>query len=101
MAYEIVFSLRAMDDYFEIVHYLRNKFSEKEVNEFDKLLDEKIDFISSHPLAFAMVNDYDANLRKCIINQLTVVYYDVYDSRIEILTLFDGRKNPAELNLFG
>jgi plasmid stabilization system protein ParE len=101
VAYEIIFSIRATENYFQITDYLLQRFSENTMLEFDRLLDEKINFISEHPFAFTKVNDYDLHLRKCIINQITILYYDVYENRIEILALFDGRQNPDKLNLLG
>jgi plasmid stabilization system protein ParE len=85
-----------MEDYIQITDYLQNKFSEKAIDEFDKLLDEKIKFLSENPLAFAKVNSYDEHLRKCLINNITVVYYDMYETKVEILALFDGRQNPEK-----
>jgi plasmid stabilization system protein ParE len=97
MAFEVNFSPKAIDDYFQIVTYLRHHFSEQAVDNFDEQLNEKINLLAENPFAFAAINKYDLHLRKCIINNITQVYYDVYTSKVEILSLFDGRQNPEKL----
>ena len=64
---------------------------------FDKLLAEKLLFLAVNPLAFPLANSPNPYLRKCVINNKTVVLYDVRDNQVNILSLFDGRQNPEKL----
>ncbi|MDR0830846.1 MAG: type II toxin-antitoxin system RelE/ParE family toxin [Prevotellaceae bacterium] len=97
--YEILWTMRAENDLDNILGYLENNWTEKEINNFAQLLDKNLDLISSNPNMFVLY-DIDKNIHKCVIAPQTSIYYVVdYDKNtVTLLTLFDNRRNPKILN---
>ncbi|MEY4877166.1 MAG: hypothetical protein RL708_2315 [Bacteroidota bacterium] len=100
MEFKVILTKEAEQNYLEICHYIEQKFSEKEVFEFDQKLSEKLLLLSVRPYIFPIVSEKQ-QIRKCLINNLTVVYYQIENNTIYVLYLFDGRQNPEKLNFFG
>lgn len=100
MGFKVILTKEAEENYLQICDYILNKFSEKEVIKFDKQLSEKLLLLSVSPFIFPIVSE-QKQIRKCLINNLTVVYYHVDGNKVFILFLFDGRQNPKKLNFFG
>ena len=100
MVYEVVLSKRALNDYSKITSYLLHKFSEKEAKSFDRKLSIKLGFLSINPFAYRVCLP-NKQIRKCVINNLTLVLYQIKDEKVFVISLFDGRQNPEKLNFFG
>jgi plasmid stabilization system protein ParE len=100
MGFKVVLTKEAEENYLQICDYILNKFSVKEVVKFDKKLSEKLLLLNVSPFIFPIISE-QKQIRKCLINNLTVVYYQVNGDEVLILFLFDGRQNPEKLNFFG
>ncbi|MFM2224892.1 MAG: hypothetical protein RJA07_1094 [Bacteroidota bacterium] len=100
MGFKVVLTKEAEENYLQICDYILNKLSEKEVVKFDNKLSEKLLLLSVSPFIFPIVSE-QKQIRKCLINNLTVVYYHVEGDNVSILFLFDGRQNPEKLHFFG
>ncbi len=96
MVYEVILSKQALSDYSKITKYLLHKFSEKEAKAFDKRLSAKLILLSINPFIYNICYE-KKQVRKCVINNLTLVFYQVKNDQVNILSLFDGRQNPEKL----
>jgi hypothetical protein len=56
-------------------------------------------FLSINPFAHNICFE-KRQIRKCIINNLTLVLYQIKDEKVFVVSLFDGRQNPEKLNFF-
>jgi len=97
---DVVWTARAERDLDNIFDYLESNWTQREIDNFTKLLEHNIELIAKHPNMFQF---YDAgrNIHKCVISQQTSVFYavDFDKNTVVILTLFDNRRNPKSLNL--
>ena len=96
MQLQIFWSKRASDDFDETLSYLYDNWGEKSTLKFIDKIDELIHYISQNPFIYPLVKD---NIRKCVVNKYTTLYYRVKDDTVEIITLFGNRQNPDKKKL--
>lgn len=96
--YRILWSDRATSDLQNIIDYLLNKWTEKEVRNFVKKLDNRLELISINPRLFPKTNKRK-NVRRSVLTKQTVIYYETSNDIIKIVTLFDPRQNPKKLKI--
>jgi len=94
--YKIAWTRKALTDLDNIILYLETNWAEKEVSNFFRKLDKRIDLIAQRPLLYPQTTTRKNVHRSVLISQLTI-YYRVNKNTVEILTLFDNRQNPKKL----
>lgn len=98
MALNIVWTDRALRNLRTVQVYLQNKWTQKELDNFNTALDEKVNFIRLQPEAFPATAKRE-NVRKAVLGKQTTIFYAIEPNQIRILTLWDNRQNPEKLNL--
>lgn len=93
---QVVLSKRAKIKLENLLYYLENEWSAKSKTDFIKKLDRSIAQISKLPESCPESNIF-TGLYKCVVTRQTTVYYRIKNQKIEIITLFDTRQNPAVL----
>jgi plasmid stabilization system protein ParE len=96
--YRIQWSDRAIFDLQNIIDYLLYKWTKKEVRNFVRKLDKRLELISINPRIFPKTNKRK-NVRRSVLTKHTVIYYETSTETIKIVTLFDPRQDPKKLNL--
>jgi len=98
--FEIEWTSEAKRNLNSIFDYLENSWSEREISNFAKKMESDLKIISKHPATFPYF-DKDKNVRRCVLTPQTTIYYREIPSenRVVIITLFDNRQNPDNLNL--
>mgnify|MGYP006450159441 FL=1 len=76
-------------------HLLKNR-SKKVKDDFVAKLDHCIELIRTQPEIFPE-SIKGKQLRRCVITKQTTMYYRFNSKRINIVTLFDTRQDPNEL----
>ena len=94
--YRILWSEKAIFDLQNILYYLNNKWTEKEVRDFSKRLDKRLNLISINLRLFPKTNKRK-NVRRSVLTKHTVIYYKTSNEMIKIVTLFDSRQDPNKL----
>ncbi|MBW6499213.1 MAG: type II toxin-antitoxin system RelE/ParE family toxin [Bacteroidales bacterium] len=81
--------------YFKILDYLKEKWSDKEVENFVLNTEKTIKQISGNPYMFKP-SSKKKEIRRGFISNLTSIYYRVkpVKKEIDILLFFDNRKRP-------
>jgi plasmid stabilization system protein ParE len=97
-SYRLLWSDEALSNLREIINYLENRWTHKEIGKFANLLEHQLKLIVSNPLLFPMV-DKSLDLRKAVLSRQTTIFYRVKGFEIHILSLFDNRQNPAKLRI--
>jgi len=95
---EIRLSLRAAKKLDLLLVYLENEWSAKAKNDFIRKLEKSFKQIQLHPHSFP-VSEKVKGLRKCVVTKQTTVYYKYSDTVIHIITLFDNRQNPDQIEI--
>lgn len=96
--YSIVWSDEASSNLDSIIEYLQNRWTDKEISRFFKLLEKRIGILSHNPHAFPAV-EFDSNIKRCVLSEQTSLFYQIQSDTIVILSLFDNRRNPDSLQL--
>jgi plasmid stabilization system protein ParE len=96
--YELYWSDRALEDLKNITNYLDEKWTQKEIRNFVRRLDKRLDLISVNPRLFPKTAKRK-NIRRSVLTKHTVIYYEATENAVTIVTLFDPRQHPKKLRL--
>jgi len=94
--YRIIWSELALSNLKEIVSYFESQWTEKELQKFAQLLDKRLSSIERNPHLFPLIN-YSENMRRSVLSKQTTIFYQVVNTDIRIICLFDNRQNPQHL----
>jgi plasmid stabilization system protein ParE len=72
--YKIIWSDQALRNLKSIIDYLENRWTEKEIGKFSKLLDHNLKLIEAMPFLSPLSFDFQ-NTRKAILSHQTTIYY--------------------------
>ena len=98
MVRKIVFSSKADNDLAQIIEYLKNEWSDKQIKDFISILDEKLKVIIKYPQSYPSVL-HNKSIRKCVLIKQIGLFYLIKKESISVLRLFDTRSNPSKLKL--
>ncbi len=96
--YKLIWSDEALEGLKEIIAYLENKFSEKDVKKFAKKLDRQLEIIQTNPESFPF-SPKSKTVRRSIIAKLTSIYYAIDKDTVKLISIIDNRKNPHSLKI--
>ncbi|WP_432419282.1 type II toxin-antitoxin system RelE/ParE family toxin [Gracilimonas sediminicola] len=96
--FEILWSEKALNDLDRILEYLETQWTLTEVQNFKKILFQRIGLIGKYPKLFrpSKIKPY---LRRSVLSKQTSIYYQVdkHKPRITIVRLFDNRMDIRKL----
>ncbi|MEZ4721391.1 MAG: type II toxin-antitoxin system RelE/ParE family toxin [Flavobacteriales bacterium] len=98
MSFDIRWSARARQDYFNILEYLIEEWGIGSARKFDKKLQKAVSSIQDNPLQFP-ASDRMPNIRRCVVVKQCSLYYRINGQLIELITLFDTRQHPRKRRL--
>ena len=96
MALEVRWSNEAEFQLEEIINYLENNWTKKEIKSFFKRLEEGIEEIRQYPLRHK-ISDRKNNTREFQLSPHTTIFYTFNDQTLDILLLWPNKKNPSKL----
>ncbi|MBY0435441.1 MAG: type II toxin-antitoxin system RelE/ParE family toxin [Cyclobacteriaceae bacterium] len=96
--YKLLWSDRALADLQNILTYLLENWTEKEVKIFARRLDKRLEAIRQNPKLFPAASQRKS-IRRSVLTGHTVIYYETKEKVISIITLFDSRQDPKKLRL--
>jgi len=96
---EVYLSKIAESKLVKLTNHLLEEWNAKVRNEFVNKLTTKINQISSYPKSCPQSENFEG-LFKCVVSKQTSFYYRIHIDKqeIEIITFFDSRQNPKNLN---
>lgn len=94
--YKLRWSDRATSDLQNIIDYLKYKWTDKEVKNFVRRLDKRLELITINPRLFPNTNKRKS-VRRSVLTKHTVIYYETSNDLVSIVTLFDPRQDPKKL----
>jgi plasmid stabilization system protein ParE len=98
MAYEVIISTDVLKSLDAVIFYLERRWSENVAKKFLLTFYKKVDAIALNPTISRSSSRYPA-IRKIFITKHNILYYEVFEERIELLQIFDSRQNPQK-NIF-
>ena len=96
MAYKLHWSEEAVSNLENILEYLNQNWSAKEVANFKQSLGLQLDLIIKNPLMFP-VSNHIPRLRKAVLSKQTTVFYEVKGKAIYLAYLHVNRKDIKNL----
>lgn len=76
-----------------IVSIIERDWGTRYVNRFLDRLDDVVEKIQTHPYLFQAI-PVNPKYRRCVVSKQTSLVYEVTDSKIILLYLFDNRQEP-------
>jgi plasmid stabilization system protein ParE len=95
--YEIVWSPRAKITYTQVIEYLYEEWTIKEIKAFIHRTEQVIGYISDSPKLYPYSKTAQAH--RCVVVKQVSLFYRVKPNHIELLVFWDNRQNPAILLL--
>jgi len=96
--YKLFWSDRALADLQNIITYLTENWTQREIQNFARRLDKRLELITINPNLFARTARRK-NIRRSVLTKHTVIYYETKENVITIVTLFDPRQSPKKLRV--
>jgi plasmid stabilization system protein ParE len=93
--YDIIWSKRAYNNLSEIIAYLEENWTEKEIQRMSSKLDRCLNIIENNPEAFPSSNT-KPGLRRVVITKQNILYYRTEGSLVILVNIFDARQNPKK-----
>lgn len=95
---KIEWSLEAQINLNNIIAYLEDEWTEKEVRYFSERLEKQLSILRQTPEIYKQ-SIRRAGLRECQVTHHNTVFYSFDDESVYIVTIFDNRQDPQKLNL--
>jgi len=97
MSYQIIWSPQANYSYQQILKYLQNRWTEREINNFIERTEEGLSFISQNTLLYRYSKQNDSY--KSVVTEQTSLIYQINQDKVELLSFWDNRQDPEKLNV--
>ena len=96
MDYKILWTEEALSNLEEILDYLNERWTQKEINKFKDKLNKQLELIIKFPKIFP-VSNFHPDLRKAVLSKQTTIFYKIQDNIIYLAYLFDNRKDIRKI----
>ena len=96
--YKLLWSDRAHEDLKGIIDYLSRNWTQKEIKKFAARLEKRLGIITMNPSLYPSTKK-KKNVRRSVLTKQTIIYYQVTEDAITVLTLFHARRNHSKLKL--
>ena len=96
MALNIEWSEEAISNLRNIIEYLKENWTAKELQSFSKKLDEQVELIRRKPATYKASKRLNGT-RECFVTKHNTLFYVYDESTVFIAVLWDNRQNPNKL----
>jgi len=91
--YKLIWSDEALQNLKSIIAYLEERWTNREINKFARLLDRNLELIKDNPQLFPK-SDHSQELRRSVISKQVSLYYRIENQTVHIVSIFNNRQNP-------
>lgn len=92
MKYSIEWSAEAEYTFKEIVLYLEENWTSKEIRNVIARTETVLSFIEKNPLIYPLSEKQE--IRRVVINRQVSLYFEIFDGKVMLLSFRDNRQNP-------
>lgn len=94
---KVIYSKIALKSLQEIIEFLENKWTDKEIRNLNNDLKNLINSLNDRIISYPKINSKD-NLRFALIGKKQVkVFFELKDDCVEILLFWANKKNPENV----
>ena len=90
--YKIFWTNEAINNLEDILDYLNNRWTQREINNFKKRLSKQISLIEQNPKLFP-ISQYNSRLRKAVLSTQTTIFYEISGQIIYLVYLFNNKQD--------
>lgn len=96
MAYKVIWAPKAIITFENVIDYLQDHWTDKQIEYFVERTDKTIHLLSNNPYLFR--GSEKENLHEVIITKHNLLLYQITtkENTIELLSFFDTRQNPKK-----
>lgn len=95
---EVVWSNLAVESLYDILAYIQISFGKRTANSVALKIISFVESLGSSPYIGKRIPDLsDSENIRCAFYKQNHIYYQISDNQIEIILIWDGRQNPANL----
>jgi plasmid stabilization system protein ParE len=96
MVCKIIWTHDGLQSFEEVIIYLKNNFTDKEVQRFAAKVNEKLSFVQSNPHMYRRSKKF-SNVHFTIILKKVLLVYRAKPRKkvIEVLQFWNGKRNPG------
>lgn len=91
---KIIWTPESIETFEAVLDYLKNNWSQVEVDRFIDLTDSVVMYISENPLMFRKTNK--KNIHEALVTEHNLLIYKIYPTHIALITFWDTRRNPKK-----
>jgi len=95
MTCSVIWSPTARLSYYQILEYLDENWTIKELEAFINRTEEAIKHISQNPLLYPYSTESDTH--RCVIVKQVSLFYRKNQTHVELLVFWDSRQDPSNL----
>ena len=92
--YRILWTDNAINELEQTIDFLKLNWTNKEIEQLIKALNQTADLISINPRLFPV--SYKSKVRKAVVDSLNTIYFRENENSIEILSFFSNRQHPSK-----
>jgi plasmid stabilization system protein ParE len=96
MALKIMWSDEAKESLANIIAYLQENWTEKELSSFAKILEKQLSIISNKPRTYKK-SERLLGTRECLLSKHNSLFYTADKNNLHIVTLWNNRQEPEKL----
>ncbi len=98
MVYKIAWTPEALQTYLQIINYLEQKWTEREIKNFAQSVEDKIELLKSFS-GIGSLFDKKRKLRKTLVHKHVQLYYRIrpVKKQIELVSFWNTYQNPDKL----
>ena len=94
--YQIFWTDEAVKNLEDILDYLKNRWTSREVDNFKKKLSKQISLIQLNTRLFP-ISEYNIRLRKAVLSKQTTLFYELSENIVYLVYLFNTKQSETRL----
>ncbi len=98
MPYKIIWSPTAKTTYFQILDYIANHWSSKEVISFIDRTEKVLAYIRKNPTQYPS-SKIKKEVHQSVLTKHVSLYYQVNKQSVELFIFWDNRQDPAKFKI--
>lgn len=81
--FKIIWSDEALNNLKTIIDYLENRWTQKEITNFSRLLEKNLKLIENSPFLLPLSDDFQ-DVRRVVLSPQTTIYYRIEQNEIHL-----------------
>ena len=96
MDYKLRWSDESVRNLEDILDYLKNKWTEKEIKKIKEKLNRQLNITIQNPYIFP-VSNYNPRLRKAVLSKQTTIFYELRDEIIYLAYIHANKRDIGRI----